>query len=416
MGRGDVFIKIFVCDAVMGSGKTQAAITMMNRETDRHFVFVTQFLDECTRIEQACPERKFRQPINKGQGKLGSFNDLLRGRHNIASTHALFYQYTNETLGLIREGHYTLILDEVLDIVEPVKLSLSDVDLLLKSKTIAIEPGTNRVVWMLGDYKGFFSKIRTQVESSCVTYEDNRLMMWKMPLEMFAAFDEVIILTYMFKAQYQAYYYEMQGVPVNYLSVRHIAGLEYEFVPGFTQEKIVLPTIHLCNSAGMNAIGDKYNALSATWQKNLDGSHTDDLAELKRNLANYFTNKCPVDAKYRMWSCYTDGKSKLRGNGYTKRYLAFNTRATNNWRECSHLAYAVNVFADVDIQIYFENRGFTVDSERLATSVMVQWLWRSRLRDGKEIWLYLPSSRMRKLLIEWAKEVTGSTDCIALWE
>ena len=85
MGRGDVFIKISVCDAVMGNGKTQAAITMMNRETDRHFVFVTQFLDECTRIEQACPERKFRQPINKGQGKLGSFNDLFRGRHNIAS-------------------------------------------------------------------------------------------------------------------------------------------------------------------------------------------------------------------------------------------------------------------------------------------------------------------------------------------
>ena len=103
-------MKIHVCDAVMGSGKTQAAITMMNRETDIRFLFVTQFLDECRRIEEACPKRRFKQPKNVGKGKLTSLNDLLRGQHNIASTHALFYKYNSETLDLIRSGHYTLIL------------------------------------------------------------------------------------------------------------------------------------------------------------------------------------------------------------------------------------------------------------------------------------------------------------------
>ena len=44
-------MKVSVCDAVMGSGKTQAAITMMNKETGRKFLFVTQFLDECKRVE-----------------------------------------------------------------------------------------------------------------------------------------------------------------------------------------------------------------------------------------------------------------------------------------------------------------------------------------------------------------------------
>ena len=57
-----------------------------------------------------------------------------------------------------------------------------------------------------------------------------------------------------------------------------------------------------------------------------------------------------------------------------------------------------------------------MDSDKLATSEMVQWLWRSQLRDGKEIWLYMPSKRMRQLLIKWVEEVTGNTDCIALWE
>ena len=76
----------------------------------------------------------------------------------------------------------------------------------------------------------------------------------------------------------------------------------------------------------------------------------------------------------------------------------------------------MNVFADVDTQLYFNNRGYTVDSDKLATSEMVQWLWRSRLRDGKEIWLYLPSSRMRRLLYKWVEEVTGNVDCIKEWK
>lgn len=49
---------------------------MMNKETGRKFLFVTQFLDECKRVEEACPKRRFKQPKNVGKGKLISLNDL----------------------------------------------------------------------------------------------------------------------------------------------------------------------------------------------------------------------------------------------------------------------------------------------------------------------------------------------------
>lgn len=35
---------------------------------------------------------------------------------------------------------------------------------------------------------------------------------------------------------------------------------------------------------------------------------------------------------------------------------------------------------------------------------MIQWIWRSAIRNGEEISLYLPSKRMRDLLTEWIEK------------
>ena len=42
-----------------------------------------------------------------------------------------------------------------------------------------------------------------------------------------------------------------------------------------------------------------------------------------------------------------------------------------------------------------------VNEETYALSEMLQWIWRSAIREGNEIWIYIPSRRMRKLLQNW---------------
>lgn len=44
-------LKVKVCDAVMGAGKTQAAITRMNEDDESNFLFVTPYLDETERVQ-----------------------------------------------------------------------------------------------------------------------------------------------------------------------------------------------------------------------------------------------------------------------------------------------------------------------------------------------------------------------------
>ena len=61
---------------------------------------------------------------------------------------------------------------------------------------------------------------------------------------------------------------------------------------------------------------------------------------------------------------------------------------------------------NVGQKIFYENNGVDVNEDAYALSIMVQWIWRSAIRDGNEIWLYVPSKRMRDLLTNWMEEVS----------
>jgi hypothetical protein len=80
-----------------------------------------------------------------------------------------------------------------------------------------------------------------------------------------------------------------------------------------------------------------------------------------------------------------------------------NTRATNNYHKKFLLAYGINVFIKPEISDFFKDHGVSLDEDLYALSEMIQWIWRSRIRekDPKPIWVFIPSKRMRHLLRYW---------------
>ena len=42
-----------------------------------------------------------------------------------------------------------------------------------------------------------------------------------------------------------------------------------------------------------------------------------------------------------------------------------------------------------------------MDEDLYGLSEMIQWIWRSRIRNGEKINIYVPSIRMRTLLKSW---------------
>ena len=50
---------------------------------------------------------------------------------------------------------------------------------------------------------------------------------------------------------------------------------------------------------------------------------------------------------------------------------------------------------------YFKGKDISINQDVYALSEMLQWIFRSRIRNDESIFLYVPSKRIRKLFLNW---------------
>ena len=92
-----------------------------------------------------------------------------------------------------------------------------------------------------------------------------------------------------------------------------------------------------------------------------------------------------------MWTTYDETVSLIKGNGFRKGFISLNETNTST---SIYLAFICNLF-------YPSCEKQSISENGYALSEMLQFIWRSAIRDGKEIWVYIPSIRMRNLLKQW---------------
>lgn len=406
---------INVVDAIMGAGKTSWACQMMNdhRNAGKRFLYITPFLSEVHRIIANCPDREFIEPKDGGNGKNKSddLKLLLADGRNIASTHELFKRLDETTLDLIRIRGYILIMDEVMNVVEPLKLMPEKVKAMFRREVLRLQT--------VKDYDGSFVRVRAGLEEAFDEFaeyqrmaEMNRLvlvngtlLMWLFPSSIFSAFKEIYNLTYLFDGQIQKAYYDRFNLNYEYFTVKGSRGSGYKLVPherGMKAESDhiaefkELVTIH--DSEKLNGTGKAESALSANWFKK--ASRTDK-QKLKNSVYTFFRRHAKGKSKENMWTTFKSHRQALSGNGYARGFVSCTTRATNDYRDKSNLAYCCNRYVNPFVKGFLNHEGTAIDEELFALSEMIQWIWRSQIRDGKPINVFVPSGRMRGLLEAW---------------
>lgn len=392
---------VYIVDEMMGHGKSSAAINYINSSQSERFIIITPYLDEVERYKTNCQAKHFKEPISKDGSKLNNIKDLIKKGYNIVSTHALFQKFDEEVISLCKTLNYTLIMDEVAEVVQQYEITEDDIHILLKLYCDSDDKG--KLIWREDQqsYHGKFSEVKNLCNLGGLTIVRDKILIWLFPVQTFLAFNNIYILTYLFDAQIQKYYYDYYNVEYTYL---HISGNNinnYQFCKEDNTINNVSYNnlIHVLDNDKLNIIGDYKTALSKSWYEKYKGSKI--MEQLKNNTSNFFRNIRNDVSKDNIWTTFKDFKSSISGKGYTRGFIPINMRATNLYKDRTSLAYLVNIYINPMIKGFFQDNGITVDEDKYALSEMLQWIWRSAIREGKEIYIYIPSKRMRNILINW---------------
>lgn len=411
---------IKVVDSIMGSGKTMAAIKMVNDNPKEKYIYVTPFLKEVKRIKEECSNHSFYSPENydkngKFRYKMNSFCELLAEGKSIVATHALFKEISLEIIELIAVNGYILILDEVMDVIDGLPVSKSDQKLLIDNN-IAFKDEQNFFCWDMDNpnaekYSGRFADLKRMALNKNIMAYSDKIMIWTFPHKVFQAFKECYVLTYLFEGQIQKHFFDLHRIPYEKYSIQSngFGGIDYSIIKGenYQQEleirEQLKEKIHIYEG-NLNKVGERetryYSDLSKSWynRNKKSGLHN----VLKNNVDNYFRNIVKAKASERIWTTFKDYQYNIGKKRYQEdQFLACNARATNEYKDRKYIAYTINRYMKPLVINYFDKYSIKVNQDLWAVSEMIQFIWRSAIRDGEEISIYIPSRRMRGLLEDW---------------
>jgi len=389
--------EIRVVDARMGRGKTSAAEAYMTACGDqRRFLYITPYLTE---VERICVSCDFEQPDSDRHAKLTDLKAMMHHGQNIASTHSLFYLLDDEALELVRQKRYTLIIDESIETVRRVPITSKDFDILVSNFATLDDDGF--LHWNDPEYDGKFGGYKDMADSGSLYVLDRSLLCVMKP-EMLMAFEDVIMMTYLFGGQYQKAYLDFFGFPYRVCGIDNTDGFRFTDEPDAPPPVDYKSLVLVVDEDKLNAVGDYRYALSKTWYDRR-GAENEDIRKLRNNLNTFFRRRCSVGTDKQLWTSFKSDRYKIEGSTgrYHDAYLQPTARATNEYRKKTAVAYLINRFIDPNVSKFFEQRGVSIDEDEFALGEMLQFIWRSAIRDGHQIILYIPSKRMRTLLLKW---------------
>jgi hypothetical protein len=423
--------RIVVIDSPPGFGKTSYAIQQINQsDEDQKIIYITPFITEVKRIIESCPNKHFDQPnIRSGKGrKMNHLLSLVLQGKNIVSTHALFSGIDDELINALRLNNYTLYLDEVFQTIEIYDLAegnrkdqetvtKNDMQSLIAKEYVKISDDY-LVSWV--DTENMLSKyepLKNLADRNSLYFINDSLLLWSFPIEVFreGIFDQIFIMTYRFDSQIQALYYQYYDLPyVKYNVFKDDEKYEIEISENNEREsewkKQIKDKIHILDNPKLNRIGDVfYDAQNRPYKSSLSLSWFDKNPEmfkkLSDNIANYFKNYTDTKSNLRLWTSFKEHTKKLKSKNVSAKYwLSLNARAVNDYAERNTLCYPINRYANPFIYQFFLKRDVAIKQDDYAVTELIQWIWRSAIRNFEDITLYIPSQRMRTLLIKFLND------------
>lgn len=435
--------EVTVIDTIPGGYKTTFIINYMNKareghlgdrlmgraaddDPSPHFLYVTPLLDEVERVKEKCPDLRFRDPVPVHGRKFYDLERLVEAGENIATTHELFRMLTPAVVKKLQDQAYHLVIDEVLTCVDYFKYDEDDIRVLFDQGMVSIDAPTSRLRWnhdLWPDYDGKHQQVKnlcdcgnlvawTMDEAGFIPGKKGSLLLWAFPTTFLAAFQTVHVLTYLFAGSPMRAYLQSQGVDFSLQTVINQGeGLApwSRAAEGKAKARI---RKHLkvyegpLNDIGRRPRGTRANPMSKNWFLKGGDTTTKRVRSATTNRFRQLVRDGFCTSRELAWTTFKPFRSKLAGKGYKHhtQWIPLNAKASNEYRHKTAVAYLANRFALPEIKNFFESYDIDTCENVYALSEMLQWLWRSAIRDDKDpkdVHVFIPSERMRELLKLW---------------
>lgn len=405
--------KIELLDSIMGSGKTQGVIQWMLNNPQNKYLYVSPMLTEVEeRIPTACQALEFTYPCTeeyktKGQHLL----KLLEEGCNVSFTHSLFTDLTKQHLSLIRKHEYVLIVDEEVAFIEPYKgnYSRDDIVSLEKAGHIRVEEDNlGRVVWQWYDDNEMndtaYSKLKRMSDLGMLycAKRDRKIMVVHLPIELVQSSRRVILLTYLFKGSVMESFMDLKGIEIVPFK---------EVVPPKTTKDVLTKAkslITFIDTTTTKAVSNL--SMSSTWySKNATTADLEKVSNAIFSVYRKFGDKESfIFTAPKSLADYEYVKDeKLKRNIIHKKmpkdvdWIYCGTKATNMWSHKSIAVHAYNRYVNTAIKAYLQDYGTPPDDDMFALSEMVQWIFRTCIRNDEPLQLCILNNRMKGLLCNW---------------
>ena len=432
-------MKVEILDGIMGSGKSTNICKWMDdlsiKDSSAKFFYISPLLSEVQedggRIHKQCNHVKFLSPESKGRSsKSDHLLELLKDGVNIACTHSLYLNMDTRHFNVMKDLGYILVIDEEIGMISGYNAySQADCDFLIEQECITKQESDGMLVW-LKDSESFQNKdhkyheFKRHIENGLIyaCKSSNSMMVTQLPVKLLEVAKRVIILTYMFEGNILSSFLKLKGieyspfkeVTLNDISKEGIKGLIKLHQPRYFRQWKFMDDLPLTYTWYSGKTGIKEKRITNQDVLNI----TKYIKSVKHacgadwNEVLYTFPKCRslLDKDSRMAKINPEDLKKVEVLESKQTWLSSNTRATNTLSHKRCLVHCYNRYPTQSVMQYLRDYGVEIDNDVFAVSEMVQWIWRSCIRNQEEIYLAVASKRMRFLFLNWLHDLPLDND------
>lgn len=419
----------------MGKGKTTALINIANskkyskEEGDRRLLIVVPRISEINRIlnSTTCKE-----PLDGH--KADDLKRLIEQNENICTSHALFNKLDSETIKLIKNSKFPYDLyhdeqpilscgviggDRESDFDNPLMNKIGQDDIVTLFKMEYLKQTENKIVVVNPNYtpykKGVFNALYQHMKTHTLyAYGTNKIddnypnaFISFTSIDLFNAFDNVWILSYLIKNSIVDNYLALNKVDENCIVYYHVDN--EQFVKGYLKE-------YPKNLSRLHLAHERYNQDEYKLTKSEYAKYTDyDFDRISKNVFNFLRSGTHLGKNVKLtdyiFSTFSGYEKKLTKGykGFSKKsFVACNVKGVNDFQDSTIAIYLCDRFFN-PITLNFLNsiEGIVFDEKLFALSEVVQFIWRTKIRvqdDDTPIDVLIPCKRLRNIFLDWYNE------------